>query len=308
MITGIVISVVSMAGIGFILSLILAVADKKLSVKEDPRVEEIEEILPGANCGACGYAGCAAYAAAIVLSNAQIDLCKPGGNSVLEKISEIMGVESKGVEPKVARVFCSGGLKEAVRDKIYTGVKTCAAADIAGGEKACLYSCLGYGDCVEACPFDAMYMNDNGLPVVILEKCTGCGECVKACPRGIMRLTAYDEVVHVFCSSKDKGPVTRKICSAGCIACKLCEKDDPTGAVKVIDNLAVVNHSVNKAPVDSIKRCPTKVIRIADPVPGFENLFDEMIEKNRKMVEEIKASQPEKGEKKGAKEVKNNEN
>ncbi len=287
MFTDVIVSIVSMAGIGFVLSLILAIADKKLAVKEDPRVEEILEILPGANCGACGYAGCAAYASAIVSDNAPIDLCKPGGNKVLEKISKIMGVQSESVEPKVARVFCSGGEKETVKDKIYTGIKTCAAADMVGGEKACTYSCLGYGDCVEACPFDAMYMNDNGLPVVILEKCTGCGECVRACPRGIMQLTSYDEVVHVFCSSMDKGAVVRKICTAGCIACKLCEKDDPTGAVKVIDNLARVDYSINKAPVDSIKRCPTKVIRIADPVPGYEDLFDKMIEINRKMVEEI---------------------
>jgi len=297
MFTGVIVSIVSMAGIGLLLSLILAVADKKLAVKEDPRVEKILEALPGANCGACGYAGCAAYAAAIVNDNAAIDLCKPGGNNVLEKISEIMGVEAESVEPKVARVFCSGGDKEAVKDKIYSGVKTCASANMVGGEKACSYSCLGYGDCVEACPFDAMYMGNNGLPVVVLEKCTGCGECVKACPRGIMRLTSYDEVVHVFCSSKDKGGVVRKVCSAGCIACKLCEKDDPTGSVKVVNNLAVIDYSINKAPVDSIKRCPTKVIRIAEPVPGYENLFDQMIEKNKKMVEQIEKSKAKEAEK-----------
>jgi len=301
MITGVIVSVLSMTGIGLLLSLILAFADKKLAVKEDPRVEEILEALSGANCGACGYAGCAAYASAIVNENASLDLCKPGGSDTLEKISEIMGVEAeKGVGPKVARVFCSGGNKETVKDKVYTGVKTCVAADMVGGEKACSYSCLGYGDCVEACPFDAMYMSDNGLPVVILEKCTGCGECVKACPRGIMRLTSYDEVVHVFCSSKDKGALVRKACTAGCIACKLCEKDDPTGAVKIIDNLAVIDYSINKAPVDSIKRCPTKVIRIADPVSGHNDLFDEMIEKNKKMVEEIKSIQDKKVKKDGS--------
>jgi len=184
---------------------------------------------------------------------------------------QILEVEEAEAEtPKKARVFCSGGLKEAVCDKVYMGVRTCEAAHIVGGEKACLYSCIGYGDCVDACPFDAIYMDENGLPIVILEKCTGCGECVKACPRNSMGLTDADEMIHVYCRSRDKGPVVRKICSAGCIACKLCEKDDDTGAVKVVDNLAVIDYSVHKEPLKAIERCPTKVIRVSEPVPGFE--------------------------------------
>ncbi len=175
----------------------------------------------------------------------------------------------------MARVFCSGGIGETVKDKIYRGVESCAAAHLVGGEKACLYSCLGYSDCVEACPFEAMYMNENGLPVVGLARCTGCGECVEACPRDIIGLTGYDEVVHVYCKSRDKGALTRKICTAGCIDCKLCEKDNDTGAVKIADNLAVIDFSVNNAPVRSIERCPTKVIRISEPVPGHEISFAE---------------------------------
>ncbi len=289
------ISVASMGGLGIVLAMILVIADKKLAVKEDPRVIQVLESLPGANCGACGFAGCAAYANAVVDGKVSLNNCKPGGQEVAEKLSQILGLEPDEAQgPKKARVFCSGGLKEAVRDKVYTGVRTCEAANILGGEKACLYSCLGYGDCVRACPFDAMYMNDNGLPVVDLAKCTGCGECVKACPRSIMALTDVDEAVHVYCRSKDKGPVVRKICSAGCIACKLCEKDDDTGAVKIVDNLATIDYSISKSPVRSILRCPTKVIRIAEPVPGYEDAIRSAL----KVEEDLKEKQQKAAEKK----------
>ena len=266
-----IISVTSMGGIGLILSLILVVADKKLAVKEDPRVEQALGSLPGINCGACGFAGCGGFAAAVAEGNVSVSGCKPGGQEVAAQLAQILGVkEAEAETPKKARVFCSGGFGEAVRNKVYVGVRTCEAAHIVGGEKACLYSCIGYGDCVDACPFGAMYMDENGLPVVALEKCTGCGECVKACPRNIMGLTDADEMVHVYCRSRDKGPVVRKICSAGCIACKLCEKDDDTGSVKVVDNLAIIDYSVHKEPLKAIERCPTKVIRVSEPVPGFE--------------------------------------
>jgi electron transport complex protein RnfB len=240
-------------------------------VKEDPRVELALEALPGINCGACGFAGCSGFAAAVAEGAVTVSGCRPGGQEVAAKLARILGVEQAEVQtPKKARVFCSGGLKEARRDKIYTGVRTCEAAHIVGGEKACLYSCIGFGDCVDACPFDAIHMVDNGLPIVDLLKCTGCGECVKACPRNIIGLTDADERVHVYCSSRDKGPVTKKACSAGCIACKICEKDDDTGAVKVVDNLSVIDYSVSKEPLKAIERCPTKVIRVSEPVPGFE--------------------------------------
>jgi Na+-translocating ferredoxin:NAD+ oxidoreductase RNF subunit RnfB len=265
------ISIASMGGIGVALALILVVADKKLAVKEDPRVEQALEALPGINCGACGFAGCSAFATAVTEGKVSVTGCRPGGSEVAAQLARILGVEEGESEtPKKARVFCSGGLAEAKRDKVYTGVRTCEAAHTLGGEKACLYSCIGFGDCVEVCPFDAMYMGENGLPVVDLRKCTGCGECVRACPRDIMGLTDADEIVHVYCRSRDKGPVVRKSCSAGCIACKLCEKDDETGAVKVVDNLSVIDYVVNKAPLKAIERCPTKVIRVSEPVPGFE--------------------------------------
>jgi RnfABCDGE-type electron transport complex B subunit len=265
------ISLASMGGIGLVLALILVIADKKLAVKEDPRVEQALEVLPGINCGACGFAGCSAFAAAVAEEKVSVSGCKPGGAEVADRLAKILGVaEAEAETPKKARVFCSGGLKEAVRDKVYHGVMTCESAHIIGGEKACLYSCIGFGDCVTACPFDAIEMGGNGLPVIDLVKCTGCGECVRACPRNIIGLTDADERIHVYCRSHDKGPVVRKICSAGCVACKLCEKDDDTGSVKIIDNLSVIDYSVHKAPLKAIERCPTKVIRESEPVPGFD--------------------------------------
>jgi electron transport complex protein RnfB len=279
-----------MGGVGLILAAILAVADKKLSVEEDPLVEKSVEILPGVNCGACGYAGCLAFATALTEGNAPITGCKPGGAEVADALAELHGIEAESVSPMVARVMCSGGIKETVKDKVYTGVKTCVSAAIVGAEKACLYSCIGFGDCCEVCPFDAIHMGENGLPVVDLAKCTGCGECVKVCPRNIIELAGYDEVVHVYCRSRDKGPVAKKVCSAGCIACKICEKDDDTGAVKITDFLATVDYEVNKAPVACVKRCPTKVIRVSDPVPGFEKHFSEKI-KEAELADEKKADE-----------------
>jgi RnfABCDGE-type electron transport complex B subunit len=265
------VSLASMGGIGLILAVILAVADKKLAVKEDPRVEQAIDALPGANCGGCGYAGCGAFARALVAGKVEPSACKPGGGEVSQRLSEILGLETEEAqEPKKARVFCSGGDRETVKDREYTGVATCEASNLVGGTNACRFGCLGFGDCEAACPFDAIYLSENSLPVIDLEKCTGCGVCVDACPRSIIHLTLPSEAVHVFCSSHDKGPVTKKVCSAGCISCRLCEKDDDSGAVKVVDNLSVVDHTVNPAPVKAIKRCPTKVIRLAEPVPGYE--------------------------------------
>ena len=172
-ITVLFVSIASMGGVGLILAAILAVADKKLAVEEDPLVKKSVEILPGANCGACGYAGCLAFATALAEGKAPIAGCKPGGAEVADALAKLHGLEAESVSPSVARIFCSGGTAETVKDKVYTGIKTCLSANIVGGEKACLYSCIGFGDCCEVCVFDAIHMGDNGLPVVDLGKCTG---------------------------------------------------------------------------------------------------------------------------------------
>jgi RnfABCDGE-type electron transport complex B subunit len=269
--TVLIVSIGSMGGIGLVLALLLVLADKRLAVREDPRFEEALDILPGLNCGACGYPKCSAYLSAVIEDGAESNLCKPGGPDVASRLVAFLGIEASGpMRQRIARVCCSGGDDEALRNRVYHGVRSCAAATLVGGEKTCLYSCLDYGDCVAACPFDAIHMGDNGLPVVDLVRCTGCGKCVAACPRAIITLADYDEAVHVYCISRDKGAEVRKICSAGCIACRLCEKDDTTGAVKVTDNLAEIDYTVHKAPVDAVRRCPTKVIRVSEAVPGYE--------------------------------------
>jgi RnfABCDGE-type electron transport complex B subunit len=269
-ITLLIVSIGSKGGIGLVLALLLVLADRRLAVKEDPHFEEALTILPGLDCGACGYPQCAAYLGAVMEEEAEPNLCKPGGPDVAFRLAAFLGIEAgDSVRQQIARVRCSGGDREALRNRVYDGVRSCAAANLVGGEKACLYSCLGFGECVDACPFDAIHMGDNGLPVVDLVRCTGCGKCVVACPRAIITLADYDEAVHVYCISRDKGAEVRKICSAGCIACKLCEKDDTTGAVSVTDNLAEIDFSVHKAPIDAVHRCPTKVIRISEAVPGY---------------------------------------
>jgi RnfABCDGE-type electron transport complex B subunit len=261
-----------MGGIGLVLATLLVLADRRLAIQEDPHFEEALTILPGLDCGACGYPQCSAYLSAVMGEEAEPNLCKPGGPDVASRLASFLGIEAGGeVRQQVARVRCSGGDREALRNRAYHGVKRCSAANLVGGEKVCLYSCFGYGDCVAVCPFDAIHMGDNDLPVVDLVRCTGCGKCVVACPRDIITLADYEEAVHVYCISRDKGAEVRKICSAGCIACRLCEKDDTTGAVHVEDNLAEIDFAVHKAPLDAVRRCPTKVIRISEAVPGIRS-------------------------------------
>ena len=185
----IIIAMVSLGGLGMIFSVGLSIANKKLYVEEDPRIVEVIEELPGANCGGCGLPGCAAFAEAIVAGEAEISGCPVNSDEGSQLIAEIMGIEVTTSERLIARVMCQGGDYETAKKGVYQGVETCIGATFAGGgDKLCSYGCIGYGDCVDSCPFDAMFMNDNGLPVVIDDKCTGCGNCVDACPRDIMEL------------------------------------------------------------------------------------------------------------------------
>jgi len=219
-------AVVSLSLLAMVFALILSVAKIKLHVEKDPRIEKVLSALPGANCGACGMPGCSAYATRIVEENYALNLCPAGGSESAVKIAEIMGVEAGNVGPAlIARVHCQGGIAETVRQFVYEGPKSCAAAQgVMGGFKVCSYGCLGLGDCVTACPFDAIAMGEKGLPVVDGEKCVGCGKCVSACPRNIISLVPEKFKLHVLCMNKEKAPVMKKGCSVGCIGCKLCEK------------------------------------------------------------------------------------
>ncbi len=251
-------AILAMAALGCVLSIILGVAAKVFYVYVDPRIESILDVLPGANCGGCGYAGCSDYAEAIVKSGAPANLCVAGGSEVTDQICSIMGISAEAGERKVARIFCQGSDDKAVKRFQYSGANDCRAAIVAtGGDKACQYGCLGLGTCVRACPFEALSMGDNGLPVVNESLCTGCGNCVEACPRNIPRLIPVSQKTANLCSSHDGGKVVKQVCSIGCIACGMCKKNCPEEAVSMEDKLAVVNPDKCTGQGICIEKCPT---------------------------------------------------
>src|SRR6056297_335607 len=208
-----------------IFSYILCWANKAFYVEVDPRIEAILEALPGANCGGCGYVGCSEYAEAIVKEGAPINLCAPGGAAAASAIAEIMGVEVETTAPKKAVVHCRAGKDQRLGQGRYLGEKKCAAASGVAGVQGCAYGCLGFGDCVEACDYDAIHI-ENGLPQIEYERCVGCGACVQACPRSIITLVPFkdDRMYVVACSNREGGKDVKAVCPVGCIGCKACVK------------------------------------------------------------------------------------
>jgi electron transport complex protein RnfB len=255
------ISVIALASLALILSFGLAMAARVFAVKSDPRIELVEEALPGANCGACGFPGCSGLAKAIVEGNAGVGDCPVGGEAVAQKVARIMGVSFEGgAQRMVALVHCKGDDQVAGKRFYYNGIHDCtSAAMIFGGDKNCAYGCLGLGTCAGICPFEAIYMLDSGLAVVDREKCTGCGKCVASCPKGIIKMVPYSRKVHILCSSHDKGAVARKVCKVACIACQKCVKAAPEGAIKMEDFLAVVNYDM-EIPDSVADECPMSTI------------------------------------------------
>ena len=256
-------SIIGIGGLGLLFGAGLAFASKKFAVVVDPKIEEIIGILPGANCGGCGYPGCSGYAEAIVKSGAEvkIDLCSPGGAEVTKTIAGIMGIEAgEGGEPMVAVVQCRGDNEKAPKRFEYQGITDCTAAQIImGGNKACVYGCLGLGTCVRACPFDALIMGDDGLPIVLEDKCTACGVCVSACPRGIMKIIPRSQKIFLGCVSQDKAKAVKAVCSVGCIGCALCSKPKvtPSGSIEMDGNLPkIVNHLADDLK-NAVEKCPT---------------------------------------------------
>lgn len=264
-ILSIVTPVVALGGLGAVLGAGLAYASQKFAVEKDPKVEQIIAVLPGANCGGCGFPGCAGLAENIVKGRAPVNACPVGGAAVAAKVAEIMGVESNAEgERKVAVVHCNGG--DCVPKFRYEGIQTCrAAALVSGGAKSCAYGCLGLGDCAVVCPFGAITMSEKNIPIIDYDKCTGCGLCVKQCPKKVIELVRNTRRVHVHCRSVDKGAVTRKICSVGCIGCGLCEKACPFDAIHVQNNLAIIDYDKCRNCGLCEKKCPTKAIQIRDP-------------------------------------------
>ncbi len=255
-------AIIAMGGLGLFFALVLAVASEKLKVKEDPRVEQLVEALPGLNCGACAQAGCHDFAEKVVAKGSLEGFrCPPGGVEVEERMADILGVEAGAGIKKRAVIKCGGGKSQAAERAEYEGIKSCDAAElVSGGSKGCTFGCLGYGDCKTVCPFDAITMSADGLPVVDEAKCTACGLCVEACPRKIIELVPCSNRIVVACNSKDKGAVVRKVCKVGCIACQICVKQAPEG-YEITDFLAkVVYDKGDQAAEPGMVKCPTKCI------------------------------------------------
>lgn len=261
--TGLLIVVVSVAVLALICGTILGVASKYLAVPEEPRIGEVAALLPGANCGGCGFAGCADYAKAIVEKGASCSLCAPGGSDLACAIAACMGQVAEAMERQVAMVLCGGGSSKTTRRAVYNGIADCAAAHAtAGGDKGCGYGCLGYGSCMQVCPVRAVRLED-GIAVVEKALCIGCGACLKVCPRHLIKLVPASAVMHVLCSSRAKGPEVKKVCSVGCIGCRLCTKT--AGESIVMEGfLAVCDYT---KPIDgdaaktTAEKCPGKCIK-----------------------------------------------
>lgn len=250
----------TMAVLGAVFGLGLAAASKKFAVHTDPRIEDVLEALPGINCGACGYGGCADYAEAVVTKGEASNLCMPGGPATAKGVAEIMGVEALAVVPTKAIVECQ---REDARPERfeYAGLTDCWSANLlAGGHTPCPYACLGLGTCEAVCPFDAIHMGPAGLPVVDESKCTSCGNCVRACPRGIISIRPDEKSVHILCKSRDKGAVARKLCNRACIACRRCVKECPADAIEIVDNLAQIDYEKCKVCGKCVEVCPNKCI------------------------------------------------
>ena len=266
----IIMAAVCVAAVGLIIGIFLGIAGKKFAVEVDERETAIIGVLPGANCGGCGYAGCAANAHAIVEGIAKVDSCPVGGADCAAKIAEIMGQSVSAEAPKVAFVKCSGTCDKAKSQMNYTGQMDCKllAQIQGGGPKACTYGCLGGGTCVRVCQFDAIHIID-GIAQVDPEKCVACGQCISNCPKHLIELKPKSNKYAVACSSKEKGKQVMEVCASGCIGCGICEKTCKFDAIHVVDNIAHIDYDKCKNCGMCAMKCPKKVIHRLDgqPIP-----------------------------------------
>ncbi|MEO0091778.1 MAG: RnfABCDGE type electron transport complex subunit B [candidate division WOR-3 bacterium] len=252
-------SIFILGGLGLILGVGLAVIFKKLAIESSELENKVKSTLPGSNCGACGYPGCAVYAEKIIKENAPLNRCLPGGKEVAEKLAKIMGKEVEFEEPKIAALICRGGKDECRERFIYDGGTDCRQAYIMhGGNKSCVFGCVGLGHCASVCPFGAIKMGKNRLPIINEKKCTGCGICVKECPKHTLRLIPRTKLVYLACVSKDKGKAVKDVCTVGCFACNICIRACPYGALKMENNLPVMDFTRCTDCGICVHRCPTK--------------------------------------------------
>ncbi len=261
-ILGILIAALIMLLLGFILSSILAIANRKLYVYEDPRIDLIEDILPSANCGACGLPGCRNFAESVVKGVITPADCTVSSSEDREQIAELLGVDAGNNQKKVARLACHGGTNTARQRARYEGIKSCRAASlVAGGGKGCVWGCLGLEDCYVACDFDAITMDQNSLPVVDIDKCTSCGDCVDACPQNLFSIQPINHHLWVACSNLSSADLAENECKVACTACNRCVLDADSELLEMTLNLPRVNYQYNQlASQRIIERCPTGAI------------------------------------------------
>lgn len=255
-------SMAILGGLGLAIGIMLIVASKKFKVDVNPLVEEVTEILPGINCGACGYAGCADFAEHVVEDNAPLTGCPVGGFDVAKEIGGILGQEVSDVEAEYPYVRCNGGIHCIDRFN-YEGIEDCKAVMmLSEGEKGCNYGCMGRGTCVRVCPFDAIHIGDDRLPKINKNLCTSCGICIASCPNDILVFAKESEKVHVVCMSHDKGKTVKAVCENGCIGCKLCEKVCPVDAVHVTKFLAEIDQEKCISCGKCVEKCPQGCIEM----------------------------------------------
>jgi len=262
----IVYTIISLSAIGTLAAVILYFVAQKFKVYEDPRIDDVEKSLPGANCGGCGFAGCRAFAEACVKASDLSGLfCPVGGNDCMTGVADILGMEAVAQTPKVAVVRCSGSCEHRPKTNQFDGASSCAvAASLYSGDTGCQYGCLSHGDCVSACEFDAIRMNpETGLPEVIDDKCVACGACVDACPKSLIELRKKgpkDRKIYVSCRNEEKGGVAKKSCSVACIGCSKCAKVCPFDAITMSNNLAYIDSDKCKLCRKCVVECPTNAI------------------------------------------------
>ena len=292
-------AVILLGLLGLVFGLILDFASKKFAVEVDPREEEILGVLPGANCGGCGYPGCGGLAAAVVKGEAPVNGCPVGGAAVAEKVAGIMGVEAESGARKVAKVICKGDSDCAKEKYSYEGYSDCRAASVLnGGPKSCKYGCLGLGSCVQVCAFDAIHIV-NGVAVVDEEKCVHCGKCIDICPKNLIISKPVDKQVVVECSSLDFGKAVKDNCTVGCIGCGICEKTCKFEAIKLENKLAKIdfdkcvqcNMCANKCPTGAIKPKERKQPKKAVEPKKIEEkpMTQEDVKPAEKKAEEVKS-------------------
>ena len=257
----IIIALAALGGLTLLLAFLLILANKKLYVYEDPRIDIVEDLLPHANCGACSFPGCRPFAEALVSGEVLPGKCTVSSESDRQLIADFLGVGVGAEEKKVARLACAGGINVAAIRANYTGLESCqAAALVSGGGKGCFWGCLGHGDCDVVCDFGAIHMNEFSLPVVSEDKCTACGDCVEVCPKGLFSLEPVSHRLWIACKSEEAGDEVLEDCEVGCTACEKCAFDAGPNLITMANNLPKINYLSNHQNQDPIQRCPTGAI------------------------------------------------